>query len=259
MRSLSQKRHAFTTFAIGLTVALGLTGCENEASRKPAALESKVETLEMLAPDCTSPEECTSVTIRREVFVDRPALNDAIYAQLLQQLQGSGDSEEAAADSLDKVAQQFIDDAGAVSEISAARWELNGDAKQLARRGDLLTIVVNSYLYTGGAHGMPVSHWLNWDLAKEQPVALTDVLAPGQAQAFWKLAEASHQQWLDSQGVDGEFRKNWPFTHSDDFRLTDQGIELLYGVYTLGPYSMGEVTLTIPRDRLSTLVREKYR
>ncbi|WP_299597268.1 DUF3298 and DUF4163 domain-containing protein [uncultured Microbulbifer sp.] len=196
--------------------------------------------------------------IRREVFADRPALNDAIYAQMLQQLQGNDDASSAPLNALDKVAQKFLDDAAAVTVTSAAQWQLNGDAKQLARYGNLLTIVVNSYLYTGGAHGMPVSRWLNWDLADDQQVTLADVIEPGQEKAFWALAADAHRQWLATQQVDSDFGKNWPFTKSEDFRLTDTGLVLLYGVYTLGPYSMGEVEFTLPREKLTGVVRATY-
>ena len=250
--------------ALVSALLLGLVGCGKEPGGKepggaPEVLTSKVETLEMQAPGCPSPDECTSVSIRREVFADHPALNDAIYEQLLKQLQGNGESDKAPLDSLDKVAQKFIDDAAAVSEVSAAQWQLNGDAKKLARRGDVLTIVINSYLFTGGAHGMPMNRWLNWDLAEEKSLSLDDVIASGNEEEFWTLAEEAHKQWLDSQTVDSEFRQNWPFARTEDFRLTDKGMVLLYGVYTLGPYSMGEVELTLPQEELAHLLRAPYR
>ena len=255
----SQKWRLFNVLATSLLLVSVIAGCEKQSSSAPAELESKVETLEMLAPDCPSPDECTSVSIHREVFADHPALNDAVYEQLLKQLQGNGESGNAPLDSLDKVAEKFIADAAAVSEISSAHWQLNGDAKKLARHGDLLTIVVNSYLFTGGAHGMPVSRWLNWDFVNNSQVAIDDLIEPEKQQEFWQLAEDAHKQWLDSQNVDSEFRQNWPFSRTDDFRLTEEGMELLYGVYTLGPYSMGEVKLSLPRDKLVPLLRESYR
>ena len=243
---------------LALILLFGLAGCGQEKNVAPAALDSRVETLELRPPGCTSPDACTSVNIRREVFVDRPALNDAIYAQMLQQLQGNDDGSSAPLNALDKVAQKFLDDAAAVTVTSAAQWQLNGDAKQLARYGNLLTIEVNSYLYTGGAHGMPVSHWLNWELAGDQPVTLAELIEPEQENAFWALAEEAHRQWLATQQVDSDFQQNWPFTESEDFRLTDTGLVLLYGVYTLGPYSMGEVELTLPREKLAGVVRANY-
>ena len=241
-----------------LILVLGLVGCGQKNAGAPEVLDAQVETLELRPPNCPSADDCASVTIRRAVFADHPALNDAIYAQLLSQLQGNGESDDAPLDSLEKVAQKFLDDSAAVQVDSAAQWQLNGDAKQLARNGELLTIVINSYLYTGGAHGMPVSRWLNWDLAQEKALSLKDVIVPGEEQSFWKLAEAAHGQWLESQQVDDDFQNNWPFTQSDDFRITEAGLVLLYGVYTLGPYSMGEVELTVPREKLVGVIRESY-
>ncbi|MCQ3828655.1 DUF3298 domain-containing protein [Microbulbifer elongatus] len=259
LESLSQPLRANGILPLALTLMIGLSGCGQEKSGAPDRLESQVESLEMLEPDCTSPDQCASVTIQREVFSDQAALNDAIYQQMLTQLQGSGESPDAPLDSLEKVAQKFLDDAAAVTVSSAAQWQLTGEAKQLARRGDVLTVEIDSYLYTGGAHGMPVSRWLNWDLANETLLALNDVIAPGQEDAFWKLAQAAHGQWLDAQQVDKNFRENWPFARTEDFRLTDDGLILLYGVYTLGPYSMGEVELTIPSEQVDSVLRERFR
>ncbi|MCK7599005.1 DUF3298 and DUF4163 domain-containing protein [Microbulbifer sp. CAU 1566] len=255
---LMTRLRANLVLPLAIMFLLTLVGCGQERNTVSAELESQVETLELRSPNCASPDACASVTIRRLVFSDRPALNDAIYAQLLEQLQGNGESDSAPLNSLEKVAQKFLEDADAVTVASAASWQLNGDAKLLAHHGNLLTVAINSYLYTGGAHGMPVSHWLNWDLSRESAVALGDVIVAGQEQAFWTLAEEAHQQWLDAQQVDGDFRHNWPFTHSEDFRLTEAGLVLRYGVYTLGPYSMGEVELTLPRDKLAGVIREPY-
>ena len=243
---------------ISTMLLLVLAGCERDSATEPMALTSQTESLEMTAPGCASPDDCASVMISRQVFADRPALNDAVYEQLLQQLQGNGESGDTPLDSLDKVAQKFIEDAATDSEISAARWQLNGNVKTLARRGNLLTLATSTYLYTGGAHGMPVTRWLNWDLAKDSRVTLGDVIVPGQEKNFWKMAEEAHRQWLDTQNAREDFRQNWPFAQTDDFRLTEKGLILFYGVYTLGPYSMGEVELTIPREKLAGVIREPY-
>ncbi|MBN8429296.1 DUF4163 domain-containing protein [Microbulbifer salipaludis] len=259
MRPMLQNSKLLKTVTVILLVISAVSGCEKENSEPAAALNSEAEALEMLAPNCASPEDCTSVSIRREVYIDHPALNDAVYEQLLQQLQGDVDSSTPSLDSLDKVAQKFIDDAADVADMSAARWELNGDTKMLARRGDVLTIVISSYVYSGGAHGMPVRHWLNWDLAKQSKLSLADVIEAEKEDEFWQAAEEAHRQWLDAQGADADFRQNWPFARSSDFRMTDDGLELLYGVYTLGPYSMGEVTLTLPMEKIAGLLRAPYR
>ncbi|WP_160151506.1 DUF3298 and DUF4163 domain-containing protein [Microbulbifer sp. ALW1] len=244
---------------LGITVVLCLVACDNQQSVEAGPLKSEIVTLEERAPDCTQPEECASVSITREVFVQRSELNDAARKQLLTQLQGFGEAgKENTSASLEQVAEDFLAEAAQVADISSAHWQLSGAVKSLARRGDLLTLEISSYLFTGGAHGMPATQWMNWDLAQNAPVTLADVIKPGKEGDFWKQAEAAHQQWQDEQSVDEEFRENWPFARTDDFRMTDNGLHLLYGVYTLGPYSMGQVELTLPQEKLTEILREPY-
>ena len=242
-----------------LGVLLVLTGCGSKVdAKKPSAavevpLNSQMETLEWRDPRCDAEQECTSVVIQREVFTDQPALNEAVSAGLLEQLQGNG---EAAGAGFEQLAKRFIAEAGEMSKQSAARWQLDAKARKLARHGNLVTIAVSSYRYSGGAHGMPATRWLNWDLAENRPVVLADILRPGAEEEFWTLAQAAHLEWQNAQNLDADFRENWPFARTDDFRLTDKGMVLLYGVYTLGPYAMGEVELTVPRDKLAPLLHQ---
>lgn len=247
------------TLLIALLLALA-AGCEERATPAKGgavALESERETLERSAEGCEG-EDCASVSVTRELFKQRPALNNAVLQRLLRQLQSDGEDAKPA-DSLQAVADAFLAEAAQVSGISAARWQLSGEAKQLARRGDLLTVEIDTYSYTGGAHGMPVRSWLNWDLAADRAVSLDQVIIPGQATAFWERAQAAHQRWLENEAeADEDFRKNWPFQRSEDFRFDNKGLVLLYGVYTLGPYALGQVELTLPWNELSGVVRENY-
>ncbi|WP_193165667.1 DUF3298 and DUF4163 domain-containing protein [Microbulbifer hainanensis] len=250
-----------------LTTLLTLNGCDRNASPQAdihdssipvGELKSEQKTFEQTAGNCSDAEECASVVINREVFDQRPELNRALDQQLLMQLQGN-DEEQKNPESLTEIAEQFLKEAAEVEKVSSARWQLRGETKQLSLRGDLLTMEISSYRYTGGAHGMPSEDWFNWDLSTDKRVSLGDVIREGQEQKFWDLARAAHQRWLDGQkGIDEDFRKIWPFQHSDTFRFTDEGLVLLYGVYTLGPYAFGPVELTIPNGDLSGVIRERY-
>lgn len=242
-----------------LTVALTLVACEKADSAKQVPLNSQMETLEFRAPECGRGDDCTSVAITREVFAGQSALNQAIQQQLLQQLQGNGDeSGTAASGSLEDVAKAFIAEAAQAADVSAAQWGLSAEAKTLNRRGNLLTVEISTYIYSGGAHGMPATHWLNWELAEKKQVRLNEIIKAGNENAFWNLAEIAHKDWLEQQKVDKDFKNNWPFLRSDDFRLSDTGVVLLYGVYTLGPYSMGSVELLIPWEKLHGVIAAAY-
>ncbi len=248
-----------------LTALLFLAGCDGGRERDSAdrqapidKLESRQESFERRASGCAAGQDCATVSVRREVFERRPALNKTVLRQLIRQLQGNGE-DQTSATSLEEVADNFLAEAAQVEGVGSAPWQLTGEARHLSRHDNLLTIEINSYLYTGGAHGMPSVHWLNWDLATDERVSLGQVIRNGKRKQFWKEAKAAHQRWLDEQpGANREFRQMWPFRRSEDFRLGDEGLVLQYDVYVLGPYVLGPVQLTIPWEDLRGLVREQY-
>lgn len=242
--------------------ALVLAACDSRGtgpsqSSAPEPLASRWETLERQSSGCGEGGDCASVSIRWEVFEGRPGLNRAVHEQLLRQLQNDGEGRVPGG--LASVAEDFLDEAARVpGDIATAAWQLTGEARQLTRHGDLLTLEINSYHFSGGAHGLPVTHWINWDLAADKPVSLEGVLQPGREAAFWTLARAAHQRWLEEAEADQDFRDNWPFQKTADFRFDDRGLVLLYGVYMLAPYSSGSVELTVPWDGLLGVIRERH-
>lgn len=256
-----------TKFFAVLAALLILQGCERERPRQvestvstpvSGTLKSQHETFERHGSNCPDRDECSSVSVTREVFEQQPALNEAIREQLLARLQGNEQDQETS-DSLDEIADQFLTEAAEVERISSAHWQLSGAAERVARRGDVLTVEIKTYRYTGGAHGIPSVEWLNWDLATGERVSLQQVIRTGKQGDFWELAEAAHQRWLDQQsGIDTQYREAWPFQRSEDFRFNDDGIVLRYGVYELGPYAIGPVQLTIPWQDLRDVIRDRY-
>ena len=251
--------HVMRLMLILPVLVLALAGCEKQQAPGKASLSSEVEVHEWHAPGCADKDSCTTVAISREVFAEHPALNKAVRRQLLEQLQGNGESSTVNSDiSFEQVAKGFIADAADVAGISQAAWQLTGEAKKLAQHGNLLTVAVTSYMYSGGAHGMPATRWLNWDLEKDSRLELNDVILPGKEAQFWELAIDAHRRWQDRQKMDADFRENWPFARSEDFRITDKGLTLRYGVYTLAPYSMGETELLIPAEKLTDIIQAAY-
>ena len=85
-----------------------------------------------------------------------------------------------------------------------------------------------------------------------------DLLVPGQKEAFWSLAREAHQQWLDRRNLDQNFRDRWPFDRTEQAYFSKQGMVLLYNVYHLAPYAMGQPELVLPYDKLKGIGREQY-
>jgi hypothetical protein len=229
------------------------------ASATAEKLETHNETLRRRADNCSG-DDCAKVAVDLELYEGHPELNQAVRRRMVQQLGGGGEDQGAPPESLDEAADRFLATAAGIPGDGARGWELSGESRQLGRWKDLLTVAIDSYEFTGGAHGLPATRWLNWNLATHRPVTLGQVITPGQEDAFEKAARRAHDRWLDKEvDSDGDFRQAWPFQESSDFRLTRKGLVLHYDVYSIAPYVMGQPTLTLPWEDLDGVIRAKYR
>ncbi|MBF5055778.1 hypothetical protein Y5W_01072 [Alcanivorax sp. 521-1] len=228
------------------------------ASPVPDKLTHHTETLERRPEGCDG-DGCPVFEVSLQVYDGQPALNRAVRERLTSQLVVSGE-EPATPDSLEAAAEQFLATATSTGDEGPA-WELSGGTQQVGRWKNLVTVAINSYEFTGGAHGMPITQWLNWDLAEGRPVTLGNLVETGREQAFWNAARAAHDRWLNREAPadDNTFQDDWPFQQTDSFRLTRKGVVLHYDVYSIAPYSMGQPEFTLPWDELDGVIRPRYR
>ncbi|QLB20562.1 hypothetical protein A6B43_02970 [Vespertiliibacter pulmonis] len=115
------------------------------------------------------------------------------------------------------------------------------------QRNNLAMFSQSFYNYSGGAHGISHTDYLNIDLNKKAIIQLDDVVPPkNQAklkEQLWDLYMTTH---LDDNGkFDDSFMKKEDFYISNNFYFTPEGIVFVYPVYALGSYSEGEVELSI--------------
>ena len=233
-------------------------GDGQKARPVPARLSHQTETLERRPPDCDG-DDCPVFEVHLQVYDGQPELNAAVRRQLAGQLVVTSES-PATPDSLEAAADQFLATAAGVSGEGSRGWELSGDTKQLGRWRDLVTVAINSYEFTGGAHGMPITQWLNWDLAENHAVPLGRLIVSGQEEAFWDAAERAHARWVEKEAPSDEgFREDWPFQQTDSYRITRNGVVLHYDVYSIAPYSMGQPELTVPWSDLAGVIQPSYR
>ncbi|MNJ66294.1 hypothetical protein D3C77_623590 [compost metagenome] len=123
-----------------------------------------------------------------------------------------------------------------------------------------MVIELSSYLYRGGAHGMPGRAFINYSLSRQHALQPSDLLLPGSEETFWQAAREAHQRWLREQEFeqDVELRNKWPFERTANIALLKDKVLLKYDVYTIAPYSMGHPTLSIPYNRLRKVLRPEF-
>lgn len=118
---------------------------------------------------------------------------------------------------------------------------------------------VDSYVFTGGAHGMPYSEYFIFDPSTKKQVKLQDILQPNKKSRFTALAYDAYKSWVKSIDEDvSTYEKSWPFMLDDNITLTDKGIDIQYQHYAIGAYVYGMPVLSIPYSKLRGVIKPRF-
>ncbi len=149
-------------------------------------------------------------------------------------------------------------------------WQVAGPrdsvvlASKLRYRSKYITVIeLDSWQYfTGAAHGVGATQFLNWDNAREAVIPLDYVLAPSGRARYEAALKNAHARWMqeqpDYQHDPQTWNRLWPFQPSDNFAFTDQGVVVKYDTYQLAPYSYGQPELLIPYSDLEGVLKVDY-
>lgn len=123
---------------------------------------------------------------------------------------------------------------------------------------DLISIVVSSYSYEGGAHPYTYDVCENWASVGGAPrkLALADLLVRGAKDVpevsmlvIGKLRDMPDAMWVQ----EGEVKELTKDTR-DSFTITAGGLRFLFAPYVMGPYVVGEITVDLSWSELKGLV-----
>ncbi|MDX8156523.1 RsiV family protein [Acinetobacter pittii] len=254
--------------------------------QKPVELTLKGETIpsNVVLPDCDG-KTCPEFTVERlqsnfpfiDKIIDQQILStlnqileiaepDAKSTQTEQKSEASAVAGAEQKNSFDaqvqRYANSFIDLDNELKALSSNHQiNLLVKPKILQAQGKVVTVVLNSSSYLGGAHGSAAQHYYNFDLKEQKQIKLEDLLRPQQKAALEKLAHEAFKTWVtDSKLADNvaDYEQAWPFKLSNNFLLGEQGLILQYGEYEIGPYVVGLPRLVIPYDQLQDVLKEEY-
>ena len=131
----------------------------------------------------------------------------------------------------------------------------------IAQRHHLASFKQFSYSFSGGAHGMHSTSYLLFDLNTRRQLLLADILQPfTHLQLFDELRERYQQSYP-------EYEQNWlnesrskqaQILLTDNFVFNEKGLTFSYPPYVLGPYSEGEVRLSLDYDQIKQIVKPEY-
>ena len=155
----------------------------------------------------------------------------------------------------DFTASQFAD----LPEDSAFVYNLMITPEYLGHVNNFELFEISSYVFMGGAHGMPFSEYLIFDQSSKKQIQLANMLQKSKESRFEALAYDAYKKWISTVADDVDsYEKSWPFTLSDNVTLTDKGIDIRYQHYSIGPYAYGMPVLSIPYSKLDNIIKPHF-
>lgn len=149
-----------------------------------------------------------------------------------------------------------ISDAGQIAE-----WSLSRSATYLYSDAKLVSVVVTSEAYLGGAHGSSDVTFLVFDGQTGRRLELRDIVSDESLPVLLKASEAEFRrirqipngQSLVDAGFD--FAPDGVFKLPANFAVSGSGLHLHYNAYEVGPYVMGATDVVVPMEVLSAIAR----
>ncbi len=255
---------------IGL-LASGLLMGAASLSANAGSLISSTEYLDYQLPEkiqkiCTERDNCPDIEVKYlksnhswidntvNARIDNLVVNSKPTAESAP-IKTKSSQEDVTAAINDFATSQFQD----MPEDVSWDYSLMVTPDYLGHVNDFELFEIHSYVFTGGAHGMPYSEYLTFDLNTKKQVTLDDMLIKGKKPRFEALAHDAYKAWVKTVADDvASYEKSWPFTLSDNVTLTDQGIDIRYQHYSIGPYAYGMPVLSIPYSQLQGVIKPQF-
>ncbi|KAA6349717.1 hypothetical protein EZS27_002877 [termite gut metagenome] len=128
---------------------------------------------------------------------------------------------------------------------------------------NLLVYSINTYEYTGGAHGIILTYFLNIDLTKMRPLGLDDIFKGNNyknilTDLLWNQLmvdnKVNTRSELENMGYGSTSGELVP---TENFYLNREGITFYFNVYEFAPYALGPVEITLPYNSVANIINLK--
>jgi hypothetical protein len=232
---------SFLTYFLTFATLVGCQRKEDNLSFEPLILSGK---------SCT---ECPEIYIKipRAIESTRTAntINTALYEEIISQLHFDDDLEVT---DLNEALLSFRNGYSALRDLhpdEITPWEAKIEGEVVYEDKEVLTLQLNSYVFTGGAHGYNARRFLNFD--KKRGIELENWQLFQNRKAFQDFVEAKFRE-QEAIPDEASINDTGLMFESDRFYLpenigfTREGVQLLYNPYEVASYADGPIVLTLP-------------
>ncbi len=139
-------------------------------------------------------------------------------------------------------------------------WEATVEGFVTYEDDSVVSLKLEMYIFTGGAHGLMTTHYLNFDKATGEELSNEDLFADWGA--LENLAEKTFREahripYGTNINESGFMFEGSRFHLPENMGFTAEGLELYYNPYEIASYADGPISLIVPMERIKPLLAEK--
>lgn len=238
-----------------LLLFLCLLGCQSGP-------KLTIEERKLSVPSCS---DCAKISVQVPMLLEETKLartvNRAIEEELIYTLRFSDEDSivtaVVAAASFNSSYQKMVQEFGKFSNP----WEATIQGTINFEDQRLLSIVISSETYTGGAHGHSSKTYLNFDMEHAKELEHDELF--DDLEGFLQLAEQQFRKAYDipQEGAingTGFMFPNDTFELPQSMGFADSGIALYYSPYEVASFADGALELTISYEEANGYLKEIY-
>lgn len=117
--------------------------------------------------------------------------------------------------------------------------------------------LINSYSYTGGAHGSSMRSGLNFDITTGETVSKAQLFNAGNAAVLDALVSKAAKESMDEETYSMLFNRELKFP--ENFYVSGEGVVCIFNQYEIGPYVIGIQEVTLPWAELGSVLAPAYK
>ena len=139
---------------------------------------------------------------------------------------------------------------------STQKWEVLIDGEVTYRSPEVISIAINSYLDTGGAHGNTNVRFFNFNSQTGALLSKKELISDSK-----RLSEIVEQHLKEEIKANAEDELMEDFFFGKDFQLpetigfSEEGLIVLYNPYEIASYAQGIIEFTIPFEEVSSFLK----
>ena len=148
-----------------------------------------------------------------------------------------------------------------LSSTHSFNWEKSISMDVQYNENNILTLRIEKYVFTGGAHGILMTEYIAISTSQKKKLSLDDIFIRSYDDELNTLLDNKLRK-LNGLKPEEDLVEAGFFVdkieHNDNFYVNNDGIGFYYNVYSIAPYSTGTTELFIPFDELKNILRNDH-